>query len=176
MSEQALLQASRLLRSRYRVVYLAVRPFDIHIPISGEYRRRIHALHKVADDLRFKPVAVFSANLRHVAGDGFDAVEHHVDCRVVETVARGEVEHDDALLLSIPVQAARALHQAVWIPRQVVVDQNVTAVLQVDAFPARFGGHHEMRRFVEIVYVAPLLRQRHGTVDLSDGAVGIMRL
>src|SRR6266571_2821080 len=52
-----------------------------------------------------------------------------------------EVYHHYVMFLSVPVTAADALLDALWIPRQIVVN-NERAELKVDAFRTSFGGDH----------------------------------
>src|SRR3546814_4666123 len=52
-------------------------------------------------------------------------------------------------LLAIAVEPSDALRQAHGIPRQVVIDQDVAAAMQVDAFAARLRGYEELAVLLE---------------------------
>ena len=72
--------------------------------------------------------------------------------------------HD--LLLAVPVDAAVALLQPVGVPRQLVVDDDVAAVLQVQALSGGVGGQqHRARRAGELPQDLLPAGQRHRAVD-----------
>ena len=62
-----------------------------------------------------------------------------------------KIDHDDIVLLSVPVTAADALFDTLRIPREIVVHHQ-GAELEIDAFRPRFRGDHDLSLFLEIVH------------------------
>ena len=67
-----------------------------------------------------------------------------------------KVDHHHVMLLSVTVATANALFNALWVPRQVVVDDH-RAELEVDTLSACFRGNHD--RAVSAVEFAEVLHQ-----------------
>ena len=65
----------------------------------------------------------------------------------LDRVGRHEVEDQTVQPLPVAMDAAHSLFQAIRIPRDVVVEQDVAA-LQVDALTGRFGSHQHLDRAV----------------------------
>jgi hypothetical protein len=62
-----------------------------------------------------------------------------------------KIDYGDITLLAVPMTAADALFDALWIPRQIIVD-NGLAKLQIQSFCASFGAYKYLRTRAELVY------------------------
>src|SRR3546814_3558498 len=84
-----------------------------------------------------------------------------------------QVEGQDVLLLAIAVEPSDALRQAHGIPRQVVIDQDVAAAMQVDAFAARLRGYEELAVLLEKLNGSQALIHVHRAIDHVDLVIAI---
>ena len=75
--------------------------------------------------------------------DLLELVQQPLQDPSLDGVGRDEVEDQAVELLSVAVDAAHPLFEAVRIPRDVVVEEDVAA-LQVDPFAGRFGGGQDL--------------------------------
>jgi hypothetical protein len=109
-----------------------------------------------ADDAFFEIDAGLDGSQNFVAGteDAAEELELHVqqliDALVCGVAPVEKVHHDHIELLSIAMAPANALLNALWIPRQVVVHDQI-AKLEVDSLRSRLGGNHDAGFISEVV-------------------------
>ena len=90
------------------------------------------------------------AGAEHAVEEPELLVEQLVDALVGGVLLVEEVDHDDVELLAVAVAAADALLDALRVPGQVVVHDQV-AELKVDAFGRGFGGDQDRRLVAEVL-------------------------
>ena len=101
-----------------------------------------------------------------LAGDLGELLPQPLQDLLIAGVFQVQVADLDDLLLAVPVDAAVALLQPVGVPGQLVVDDDVAAVLQVQALSGGVGGQqHRARRAGELPQDLLPAGQRHGAVD-----------
>jgi len=95
-------------------------------------------------------------------------------------VRRDEIEDQAIFCLKVTMNSSHPLLQPIGIPRDVIVEQDVTA-LEVDAFPGSFGGDKNLNRpFPELLFsVQPRTRlvpraDVHATVNRANGEIPLL--
>src|SRR5258708_7895987 len=77
--------------------------------------------------------------------------EQFVNTLVSRVLTIEEIDNNDVVLLAIAMATANALLDTLWVPRQIVINNERTK-LKVDAFRACLGCNHDASFFAEIIY------------------------
>ena len=191
--DAALLRPGPALDQHLQVELLGRQSFQ-RVLADGAEAPLIHVLKQALFEVGIAELArvVVPEDALHVGG-GQDLADHVEDRIVVEGIpdflellqqpledpafdgVRGhEVEDEAVLPLAVAMDAAHALFEAVGVPGDVVVEQDI-ADLEVDAFAGRLGGHEHLdRAFPELLFgVEPragfIARARlHAAMDAAD--------
>ena len=129
----------------------------------------------LADDVEDRVVVQGVANLLQL-------LQQALEDAAFDGVGRHEVEDQAVLGLAVAVDAAHPLFEAVGVPGDVVVEQDVAA-LEVDAFAGRLGRHEDLDRpFAELLLgVQPgagvvARADSHAAVDAADAEAPLDQL
>ena len=74
-----------------------------------------------------------------------------VNTLVSGVLAVEEIDYDNVVLLTVAMATANSLFDPLWIPRQVVINDE-RAKLEIDAFRSCLGRDHDASFFAEIIH------------------------
>src|SRR5439155_7891372 len=107
--------------------------------------------------------------------DELEFLQEFVKNAAFDSILRKEIEDEAILRLAVAMYAAHALFESVRVPRNIVVEQDMTA-LEVDAFARGFGRREDLRFQIPEVSLGPKARALfvpasglHAAVNLADG-------